>query len=351
MKKKLQKRFSKKKPEAPSRITNDTVAEHRERIISGGKRYKYPLQYTRRKLIVNAILISTVTVVTLLLLGWWQLYVSQNSSAFFYRITRIVPLPVASVDGEAARYSDYLLNYRASEYYLSNFDEIRTDSDDGQLQLQYKRREALDIALADALARQIAREQSLTVDQSELDAVLESLRSAANGVLSEETSSVSLQRVLGLTGDDLNILVRNSLLRSKAAFAIDERARNIRQTVVEALNQHDNDFEKAAQSLNAKREGSVQYGISGLVNKSISLGGVPVRQIAELEVGEVSTTPIQSVTSDGYYYVKVLQKNDVEVNFAFIRIPLTEFSSRLQALKDDDKVSEYIKIEIDQEEG
>lgn len=352
MKRLLKKRSNKNKQAGSSRITNDTVAEHRERIISGGKRYKYPLQYTRRKLIVNTVIIGVVSIAALLILGWWQLYVAQNSNAFFYRITRIVPLPVASVDGETARYSDYLLNYRASEHYLDRFDEIRSDSDDGKLQLQYKRREALDIALADALARDIARERSLQVDQSELNAVLENLRSAANGVLSEETSNVSLQRVLGLTTEDLNVLVHNSLLRAKAAFAIDDQARAMRETVAEALKTHSNDFEAAAAALNEQRSGSVQYGVSGLVNTSISFGGVPVKRIAELKQGQVSTTPIQSVTSDGYYYVKVLQKNQTEVNFAFIRIPLTQFNQRLQALKDEGKVSEYIRIKIDQpEEG
>lgn len=349
MKRILKKQFSKKKQAGSSRITNDTVAEHRERIISGGRRYKYPLQYTRRKLIINTVIIGAVTIAALLILGWYQLYVAQNSSTFFYRITRTVSLPVASVDGEMARYSDYLLNYRASEHYLDRFDEIRSDSDDGKLQLQYKRREALDIALSDALARRIAKDNSIKVEQSELDAVLESLRSAANGVLSEETSSVSLQRVLGLTSEDLDSLVYNSLLRSKAAFAIDSQASSMRKTVADALAAHDNDFAAAATTLNEKREGSVQYGVSGLVNNSISFGGVPVKQIAKLDEGQVSKEPIQSVTSDGYYFVKVLQKNKTEVNFAFIRIPLTEFNKRLKALKDEGKVSEYIQIKIDQQ--
>lgn len=348
MKKLLKNRLRRKKQTTPSRITNDTVAEHRERVIAGGKRYKYPLQYTRRKLISNTIIIAAVTVVAMLILGWWQLYIAQNSNAFFYRLTRLAPIPVASVDGEAAKYSDYLLNYRASEHYLKRYDEIRPDSDDGRLQLQYKRREALDIALADAYARQVAREHGLSVSNEEVEQVTASLRSAANGVLSEETSNVSLQRVLGLSNDDLALLVRNSLLRAKAAFAIDQQADRMKRTVADAINSADNDLEKAAAALNRERDGSVQYGVSGLVNTSVSFGGIPARQIAEMDVNQVTTTPIQSVTSDGYYFVKLLQKNDTQVNFAFIRIPLTEFSKRLQQLKDDDKVNEYITIRIDQ---
>lgn len=347
MKKLFQKRHSKK---APSRITNETVAEHRERIIAGGKRYKYPLQYTRRKLISNTIIIAVVAIMAMLILGWWQLYIAQNSSAFFYRLTRLAPVPVASVDGTQARYSDYLLNYRASEHYLKRYDEIRPDSDDGRLQLQYKQREALDIALADAFARQVAREHGLSVSQEEIDSVISNLRSAANGILSEETSSVSLQRVLGLSGDDLSLLVRNSLLRSKAAFAVDDEADSMRRVVSDAIAKNDDDLEKAAQTLNQEREGSVLYGVSGLVNTSVSIGGISASQIADMEVGQVSRTPLQSVTTDGYYFVKLLQKNDTQVNFSFIRIPLTEFSKRLQNLKDEGKVNEYITIRIDQPE-
>ena len=41
----------------PTRITNDTVAEHREKVLAGGRKLKYPLQYTKRKLVRNTILI------------------------------------------------------------------------------------------------------------------------------------------------------------------------------------------------------------------------------------------------------------------------------------------------------
>jgi hypothetical protein len=81
MKKLLTKLPGKKKQESPSRITNDTVAEHRERILAGGRRFKYPVQYSRHKLVINAVVISLVTLLVLLLVGWWQLYLAQNSSS------------------------------------------------------------------------------------------------------------------------------------------------------------------------------------------------------------------------------------------------------------------------------
>ena len=80
---------------APSRITNETVAEHRERILAGGRRFKYPMQYARHKLVFNTIIVTLVTLVLLAVVGWWQLYIVQNSSSFFYRVTRVLPLSAA----------------------------------------------------------------------------------------------------------------------------------------------------------------------------------------------------------------------------------------------------------------
>lgn len=334
---------------APSRITNDTVAEHRERILAGGKRFKYPLQYTRHKLVINAVIIAVVAFIMLIMLGWWQLYVAQNSSTFFYRITQIAPLPIARVDGERARYSDYLLNYRSAEHYLSRYDQIRADSPDGRLQLQYKKREALDIALADAYARKIAKEQDISVDEESVQQVLESLRSAANGQLTQETSDASSQRVLGLTRDDLEQLVRNSLLRSQAAFEVDDNARQTINQAAQFVNRFDGDLERAADQLNRRNEGSVQYGISGLVNVTSSFDGIRASEVAELDRGETSGI-MKSVTMDGYYIVRVLEKNNTQVSFAFLRVPLTEFNSQLDSLIDDGKVDEFITINIDQPE-
>lgn len=56
--KKLLKRITKRSnPEPlPNRITTETVAQHREQILAGGRRFKYPIQYARHKLVINAIL-------------------------------------------------------------------------------------------------------------------------------------------------------------------------------------------------------------------------------------------------------------------------------------------------------
>ena len=339
------------KSEVPSsRITNDTVAEHREKILAGGRRYKYPLQYARHKLVLNAIAIASAALVILLALGYWQLYIVQNSSSFFYRISRIAPLPIASVDGEMARYSDYLVNYRAAEHYLSKFDEIAPDSDDGKLQLRYKQRESLDIAVADAYARKVTQSKNLSVSDKQVEAVLSGMRNAANGQLTRETSEASSQRVLGLSSDDLRYLVENSLLRTTASFAIDDDAKDtLEKTKLELVN-NKNDFEATAKALNKDKPNQVVLGNSGLVNMSTNFGGIRAKDIAKLEKGKVSE-PIKSVTTDGYYIVKVLHRSETQVSFTFLHIPLKQFEQELKNLRAEGKIHEYISIDLPEQQA
>src|SRR5664279_1357295 len=168
MKKLILKRF-RKTHEAPSRITNETVAEHRERILAGGRRFKYPMQYARHKLVVNAIIIILVTVLALILVGWWQLYPVQNTDTFFYRVTRVLPLPIASVDGQQVRYSDYLMYFNGSAHYLQQSEQVNLNSDDGKRQLDYIKRKSIDNVIADAYATKLARGLNVTVSDKDVD--------------------------------------------------------------------------------------------------------------------------------------------------------------------------------------
>src|SRR5680860_1756935 len=118
MKKLIKKLRRRKTSPPPTRITSETIEQHREHILAGGRKFKYPIQYARHKLVINAIIISVVTIVIVLAVGWWQLYPGQNTSDFMYRVTRILPVPVANVDGQPVLYSDYLMRYLSQVHYL-----------------------------------------------------------------------------------------------------------------------------------------------------------------------------------------------------------------------------------------
>ncbi len=344
MKKVSIKQLRRKRPEeAPSRITNETVAEHRERILAGGRKFKYPIQYARHKLVINALLVTLAAFVLLVAVGWWMLYPMQNTSGFMYRFTRIIPVPVAAVNSEQVPYMDYLVQYRGSEYYLGKYGEVKLDSTDGKTQLNYIKRQSLNKAEQVAYARQLARKLNVSVTDKDINTFIDQERNTANGRVSQETYNASLDMLYGWTVSDYRLTVANGILKNKTAFAIDTDAASLAKRAQEAVKATNGDFTKVAQDLAAASGTKVSAGQSGMLDNTNKYGGLRVSEVAKFEKGAVSGI-LQSTTDDGYYIVKVLDKTDTQVNFVFVHIPLTKFAKDFEALRSSGKIREYISV-------
>jgi hypothetical protein len=226
MKQVLQKLRKQKKAETPSRITNDTVTEHRKRVLAGGRKFKYPLQYSKHKLVINTVIISILAIIAVTVFGWWQLYPQQNTTDFAYRVTSVVPLPVAKVDGAHVRYSDYLMQLRGSRHYLEQREPASLVGDDGVRQLEFLKQQALRDAIADTYARQLARDRGISVSDDELNTALRKQRQSGDGEISERTYNAVIQDFYGWSPDEYARALRAKLLRQKVLFAVDDTAKN-----------------------------------------------------------------------------------------------------------------------------
>ena len=79
------------------RITNETVAAHREDVLSSARKYIYPLQHSKHRIVMvstGLFILMTIMFFTYCLLA---LYSWQGNSAFLYRVTQVIPFPVAKV--------------------------------------------------------------------------------------------------------------------------------------------------------------------------------------------------------------------------------------------------------------
>lgn len=340
--KKLPFKKREKKQQIPTRITNETVAEHRERILAGGRRFKYPMQYARHKLVINTIIVTVVALVLIVAFGWWQLYSVQNTSEFFYRVTRIIPVPVASVDGESVRYSDYLMYYNSSAHYLQQSEQVNLASEDGKRQLDFVKRKSMDNVIADAYAEKLARDLDITVDDARVDQVIDEDRNTANGRISQETYDASALNILGWSPSEYRQDARRKLIRQDVSYAIDDTAKRVEEKAAQMLQAKNADFDKVAAQLGGEGDARVIAGASGFVPLSNRDGGLS-EAASKLKKGEISPV-IKTTTGDGYYFVKLLARNDRQISYAYLRVPLTEFESRLAALKKDGKVKEYISV-------
>lgn len=345
MKKLLTKVRRKKQPEAPAgRITTDTLAEHRERVLAGGRKFKYPVQYQRHKLVINTIIISVAAVVLLIGIGWYLLYPAQNSSEFMYRVTRIIPVPVATIDGKTVEYSSYLMQYRSNLHYLTEKEQIDISTEDGKRQLEYVKSQSMAYAVADAYAMKLARELNIEVTDAELETFLKQQRQSSDGTeISETTYNSVIKDYYGWSPDEYREAMKNKLLHQKVAFAIDDGAQRTAKDVEARVKNGQTDLEKIAADLNRQSEGSATYAAPVWVPKDNRDGGLAATA-AKLKKGQVSSA-IKTPTGDGYYYVQLVGSSDTQVQYAVLHVPLRAFDARLAKLKSDGKLTKFITVE------
>src|SRR5690242_15329650 len=77
------------------RITNETVAEHREEVLSSARKYIYPLQHSLRRIVAISASIFVVLVVAFFVYCFLALYKFGTTSTFIYRVTQVIPFPIA----------------------------------------------------------------------------------------------------------------------------------------------------------------------------------------------------------------------------------------------------------------
>lgn len=344
MKKLPRLRRKKQQAETPNRITNETVAEHRERVLAGGRRFKYPMQYARHKLVINTIVISVVALILVVAFVWWQLYPAQNTSTFFYRITRVVPLPVATVDGEMVRYSDYLMWFRSQEHNLQYKQGVNLYAKENKTQLNLIKRQSLDDTIADSYAEKLASKLHVSVTKQEVQDDIKLQRQSQDGQMSEETYYAIILDHFNWTPDELKAVTERKLLHQKVAYSIDTTATTLKDAMVEKL-KTESDFDKVAAAVPAISGVKLESTITPLVPNTNQDGGLATAA-SKLTVGQVSPV-FRSTNGDGYYVVKLLQKDpNGRISYASLKVPLTMFEAQLKDLKAKHKVSEYIAVPV-----
>lgn len=323
-----------------AKITNTTLEEQRKEILNKGKKFKYPVQYSKNRLVGNALIIALVILITGSGLLWYQLYQAQNTGEFIYRFTTVIPFPVANVDGENALYRDYLMEYRANmQIANAKKDEIESANNVKALSVLNKNK-AMKNAIANAYAQKKAREMGISVSEKEIDEAFDAQRKTQNTELTESALYKIAADNYGLSPSEYRrMFIELPLLRRKVTAEIDKNAATTRDEVVKYLNDNSNDFSKAAEQFGDK----IEYNKPGKVRKT-NIDGGRSKVASQLNVGEVSK-PFISNAGDGYYIVKLIEKNDNEISYESIKIKFTEFNSRLEKLEKEGKVKKYIKVD------
>lgn len=322
----------------PERITNKTVAEHREKVLAGGRKFKYPVQYAKHKLVINTLLVVVAVAAALSVLLWVLLYPMQVNSKFMYRLTQLIPVPVAKVDGQDVRYSDYLRKYRGDVTLLIQQDQLNLKSADGKRQADYYKRKELDSAVRDAYVAKLAKQLNVRVTSTEVDDYITSTVNTKSISLDAFEKTV-LRNYYDWSLDDYRDVVRAELLARKVDFAIDKTAKQRALTLAQRAQTEDfAALAKAESDDMATKANGGDIGVLPADNLDVNGLIVAAKRLTE---GQVSQ-PIEG--TDGYYIIKLIKKSEMNIHYAQIKVNLGELDKRFNAVKKDGKVKEYIKV-------
>ena len=316
------------------------VEERREEILAKGRKFKYPLQYAKHKLVFNTIIIAFFALVLLVGAGYFALYKVQNTGDMLYRLTQVIPVEVAKIDGEKVKYSDYLMIYRSSLKTVEQQSGRLGDDEDARAVKNEYKRTALNNVEEYAYAQKIANEKGITVSEEEINKEFNTHRKVGGIERSEESFLKILEDNFGMSKSEYKHMLGLSLIRSKVMVEIDDNAKNVDKRVQQMLNENGGDMTVVAAELGDK----IEYEETGGLVDSMNVDGGRATMAMSLEPGQISERFLSS-NGDGFYYVKLILKSEDKVNYASIKIPFTKFSDQIKQLRDDGKVDEYITLE------
>ena len=328
-----------KQPKQKPKTEREKVEERREEVLAKGRKFKYPLQYTKHKLVINTILVAVVAVVAMVVAGWLALYQFQSTGEMMYRVTQVLPVPVAEVDGAKVRYSDYLMIYRSNlQTSEQQSGQLGNTEDDDLVRAEYKRT-ALGAAVEYTYAMKLGKELGLSVAEEEIDQAFDEHRKVGGVERSEEAFLKIVQDNFGMNRREYRRMLELTLMKAKVEQEIDETAQAVAAEVETMLNENGGDMAAVAESLGEQ----VEYEATGQLVDNMNVDGGRSNKAMTLEPGQVSERFLSN-NGDGYYFVKLVEKTETQVNYESIKVKFTTFAERVAQLYEEGKVKELIEV-------
>ena len=328
-----------KQPEQKPKTEREKVEERREEVLAKGRKFKYPLQYTKHKLVINTILVAAVAVVAMVVAGWLALYQFQSTGEMMYRVTQVLPVPVAEVDGAKVRYSDYLMIYRSNlQTSEQQSGQLGNTEDDDLVRAEYKRT-ALEAAVEYTYAMKLGKELGLSVAEEEIDQAFDEHRKVGGVERSEEAFLKIVQDNFGMNRREYRRMLELTLMKAKVEQEIDETAQAVAAEVETMLNENGGDMAAVAESLGEQ----VEYEATGQLVDNMNVDGGRSNKAMTLEPGQVSERFLSN-NGDGYYFVKLVEKTETQVNYESIKVKFTTFAERVAQLYEEGKVKNLVEI-------
>lgn len=345
MKDKLKRLRKKKTPEVtdkPARVTNDTVAVHREEILKGARRYIYPLQHTKHRLVVISLSLFIIVVVAFFSYCAFALYKQKTNSIFMYKVTKVIPFPIARIGSEFVAYENYLFEINHYVHYYQTQQELDFNTEAGQLQLAEFKKRALEKVINDAYIKNIAKEKDITVSESEIDDAILVVRNQNRLSGTDAELEAVLKDNWNWSMSDFRRSLKSQLLAQKVASSLDTGTHDKANAALAQL-KAGKDFATLAKEVSedpATKDAGGEYPF--LVDKTNpDISPKTIEALFGLQPGQYS-----EVVDMGYglEIVKNIETKGTQIRAAHILFNLKDISEYLNNAKEEKKTRAYISF-------
>lgn len=328
--------------EGVPRITNETVAEHREQVLGSARKYIYPLQHSKHRIVVVTTSLILAAIVLFFSYSTLALYRFQSTSTFMYRVTQVLPFPAARSGGQFIAYENYLFELRHYMHYYETQASLDFSSTAGKEQLAEYKQRALDKVINDAYIKRLAEENKISVSSAEVDEQIEIARRQNRLGEGSRVFEDILKDYWGWSINDFRRSLRQQLLAQKVAAHLDtETTAKANAALAELKNGAD--FAEVAKKYSddtTTKDSGGEFG-STISTTNRELSAQTTDTLFKLKAGEHS-----EIINTGYALeiVKTIENTGDRVRGAHIVFNFKDIGTHVNDLKEKQPVRLYLKL-------
>jgi hypothetical protein len=322
------------------RITNETVAEHREEVLSSARKYIYPLQHSLHRVVLISSVIFVILMVTFFSYCLLALYRFDSTSTFIYRVTQVIPFPIAKSGPYLVAYENYLFELRHYMHYYQTQQKVDFNGIRGQQQLAAFRKVALQSVVNEAYIKKLADQNKIAVSDQELENEITLLRGQNRLGSSEAVFRDVLKEFWGWSLDDFKRELASQMLAQKVVSVLDRDTHSRAQNVLAQLSNGGTfaDLSKQfSEDLGTKTNGG-DYGVA-IDKTNRDLPPQVVDELFKLQPGQSSGIV---ETPQGLEILNVRERDGNTVRASHMYFAFKSINTYIDPLKNKDKPKTFI---------
>ncbi len=322
------------------RITNETVAEHREEVLSGARKFIYPLQHSAHRVVIISVSIFSALLVIFFVATILALYRFDTTSTFMYRVTQVLPFPVARAGSDFIAYENYLFELRHFIHYYQTQQKVDFNGESGKEQLAAFRQIALQDVVDNAYVKRLAREHGVSVSDQEVRDQIDLLRGQNRLGSNDAVFEDVLKEFWNWTLDDFKRELKQQMLTQKVVSKLDTETHQRAQNVLNQL-QNGGDFAALAREFSDDMQTKDNGGDFGFAIERTNRDLPPqvIETLFNLNQGQVSgivETPV------GLQILLVREIDGNRIRASNIFFAFQPISTYIDPLKEKDKPTLFI---------